>query len=489
MKTQILNLGKDSLIYGVGSVITRFIGLLMLPLFTAYLTPEEYGVLAMLALLSMVVQPIFGLGLGAAMGPCYFESDDAQNKSTVIWTTFLIHILSSALLVIVGFAFPSHIAELVGLSSEQDQLITLSLTSCAFSILTTSIATRLQFERQAKHYVAVTLITAVTTIFVSVITIVILGWGVRGMVIGHLFGNLITLLTLTYIVLRTTKIFVSKIIAKELIRNGFPLIPSFVFIFILMHANKFIIEWKLGLDAVGLYSIGFNIGMTISIITGGISVAWYPFFLKFMNRQSEVNEIFSKIFSYYIIGVGLLCLFYFLFAKSIVELLTQQDYHSTYHLVGFIAIANFSQTLFVFFLPGLYFNKEVKYVSLIQGFAALLSIPLNYYFIIEFGVVGAAVGLALSNTLMAIFLYIWNVINKSRYPYVNYEWPRIFRFLIMLLFICIMNECISANGIAYEVAKSISITTLAIILTFYLLTKNEKYFLLNLLKFKGVVKK
>ena len=45
MKQQILSLGKDSLIYGVGSVIIRFTGLLLLPLFTAYLSPEEFGVL------------------------------------------------------------------------------------------------------------------------------------------------------------------------------------------------------------------------------------------------------------------------------------------------------------------------------------------------------------------------------------------------------------------------------------------------------------
>lgn len=79
MKQQILNLGKDSLIYGVGSVVTRFIGLLTLPIFTAYLTPEEYGVLAMLGLLTMVAQPVFSLGLAAAMGPSYFRSDCPLN--------------------------------------------------------------------------------------------------------------------------------------------------------------------------------------------------------------------------------------------------------------------------------------------------------------------------------------------------------------------------------------------------------------------------
>ena len=75
MRQVILSLAKDSMVYGVGSVITRFIVLITLPLFTTYLKPEEYGVLAMLAILTMLAQPVFSLGLSAAMGPSYFEED------------------------------------------------------------------------------------------------------------------------------------------------------------------------------------------------------------------------------------------------------------------------------------------------------------------------------------------------------------------------------------------------------------------------------
>lgn len=485
MKQQILSLGKDSLIYGVGSVVTRFIGLITLPLFTAYLTPDEYGVLAMLALLTMVIQPIFSLGLGASMGPCYFERDDNQNKSTVVWTTLLIHTLSSSFLIVIGWTYPALIAKLVRLSSEHYLLIGLSLTGCAFTIMATAITARVQFEKQAKLYVVVTLITALTAILVSILTVVYLGWGVKGMVIGQLSGNAITLLAFLFIALRNTKPVMSSIMAKELIRHGFPLIPSFVFIFVIMHFNKYILEWRLGLDAVGVYSVGFNLGMTMSIITGGIATAWFPFFLKYINRQSEANEIFSRIFTYYIFGIGLLSLFYFIFAKLVVVTLTQEAYHSAYHLIGFVAIANFSQTLFGFFLPGLYFNKEVKYVSIVQGVAALFSLPLNYYLIIEIGVLGAAIGLAISNTLMAALMYGWNIVNKSRYPCVSYEWIRVFSFFAVACGIYVANEYIAVTTMIYEVAKSVVIAALAVIATFYLLNYSEKQFLLSRCKLFG----
>jgi O-antigen/teichoic acid export membrane protein len=483
MKQQILGLAQDSLIYGVGSLVTRFISLLTLPLFTAYLTPDEYGVLAMLALLTMVTQPIFSLGLGAAMGLVYFERDDSQNKSSVVWTTLLIHTLSSAFLIVIGWTYPALIAKLVRLSTEQNLLIGLSMTGCAFTIMATAVAARVQFEKQAKLYVAVTLITALTAILVSVLTVAYLGWGVKGMVIGQLSGSAITLLAFLFIALRYTKPVITSVMAKELIRQGLPLIPSFAFIFIIMHGNKYILEWKSGLDAVGIYSIGFNLGMTISIVTGGIATAWFPFFLKYINRQSEAKKLFPRILTYYIFGVGLLSLFYFIFAKLVVVSLTHEAYHGAYQLIGFIAIANFSQTLFNFFLPGLYFNKEVKYVSIVQGLAAVLSLPLNYYLIIEMGVLGAAIGLAIANTLMAAFLYGWNILNKSRYLSFDYEWTRVFGFFAMACGIYVVNEYTLVTTIDLEIMKSLAMALLAIFFVYLLLTNSEKQFLLSRYKY------
>jgi len=479
MKQQILSLGKDSLIYGVGSVITRFIGLFTLPLFTAYLTPAEYGVLAMLALLTMVVQPLFGLGLSAAMGPCYFEREDVQNKSTVVWTTFIIHTLSSAFLIVIAWSSPDFIAKLVRLSPEHNLLIGLSITGCAFTIMATAIAQRVQFEKQAKLYVAVTMITALTAILVSILTVVFLGLGVKGMVIGQLCGNIITLLAFIFIALRHTERLVSSAMAKELIRQGFPLIPSFAFVFILMHGNKYILEWRLGLEAVGIYSIGFNIGMTMSIVTGGIATAWFPFFMKYINRVSEAREIFSRIFTYYVLGVGLLTLFYFIWAKPVVVQLTNEAYYSAYPVIGFVAVANFFQTLFVFFLPGLYFCKELQYVSLVQGSAAFLSLPLNYYLINEAGVLGAAIGLASSNILMAVLMYGWNIVNRLRYPSIKYERGRVLCFSALAFAIFVTNEYSLAVTTAPDIVRSIVLASVAVAATFLLLTDSEKKWLLT----------
>ena len=347
MKQQILSLGKDSLIYGVGSVIIRFTGLLLLPLFTAYLSPEEFGVLAMLVMLSMIAQPLFSLGLGAAIGPSYFDGDNPDIKAKAIWTAFAIHCVTASSLVIVGWSLPVGLGRLVMLPSEHALLVSVSLTSCALTILATALTQRVQFEKQARLYVVITAITAVAAILVSVVTVVYLEWGVFGVMVGQLAGNVISFIAFLQIALKATRPSFSLATAKELLRLGLPLVPGFVFLFILMQANRYILEQHAGLVAVGIYSIGFNLGTAITIATSGIATAWYPFFMSYMEKQAEVRVIFGRIFTYYVFTIGFLCLLFFLAAKPVIILLTQEEFYDAAEVVGFVALAHFFQTAFI----------------------------------------------------------------------------------------------------------------------------------------------
>jgi O-antigen/teichoic acid export membrane protein len=122
-------------------------------------------------------------------------------------------------------------------------------------------------------------------------------------------------------------------------------------------------------------------------------------------------------------------------------------------------------------------------VSIVQGITALISLPLNYYLIINIGVLGAAIGLAISSTLMAALMFGWNVINKLRYPRFNYEWIRVFSFFAVACVIYFVNEYIAVTTMSYEVIKSVTIAMLAVILTFFLLNYREKKLFLSRCKF------
>jgi O-antigen/teichoic acid export membrane protein len=484
MKKELLSLGNDILIYGIGSVLLRFIGVFTLPLFTSYLSPEEYGVLAMLTLLAMVVQPIFGLGLSAAIGPSYFESTDLEGKSKVVWSSFLISLVSVMVLLLSSWFFSASIGRIILLPGAYIPLISLSLFGCGFTILATPFIQRVQFEKKVSFYITITIVSTLCSILVSVYLVVYRLQGLKGMLWGQLAGNFITCIVFMLEALKRTKLKICVQSIKTLLRLGLPLVPAFALVFVLMHSNKYILKLLSGLDAVGIYSIGFSLGSTISLVTNGVSSAWYPFFMGFINRQEEVNSLFGRVTSYYVVGGGYLCLLFVLFAKPVVLLLSQSSFHEAHVVVGAVAVANFAQTLFYFFLPGVYFRKEIKFVAVVQGIAVILSMPLNYFLIRYFSVLGAGIGLALSNLMMAALMYLWNLWNQDRYININYEFKRIGLFFLMISIIVLVYFMLPSTVVMFEFIKSIVFSCLGIIGVIMLLNKQERSFLFKKLSNK-----
>jgi O-antigen/teichoic acid export membrane protein len=450
VKNKILNLGKDAIVYGCGSAITSFLGLFLLPIFTSYLNPKEYGVIAILALITLVAQSVFSLGLSLAMAPKYFDCDDSINKNKVVWTIFIINITSISILLFLSWLFINQIANMVGLSDEFIPLITLSLIGCSLVILANPFALVVQYEKQSVIYVMVTFTTAIIAIIVSGVTVVFFHWGIKGMVIGQLAGNAANFVIFFFIILNKNKPAISIPMGKDLLQKSLPLIPGFIFLFLLMHGGKFILGLHDGLNDLGIYSIGFNLGMTISIVTGGIVTAWHPFFMNYIKRPHEAEIIFGRIFTYYIFGSGLLSLIYFMAAKLTVMILTNEAFYDSYKVVGLVATGNYFMGMYRFFLTGMYLKNELYMQSIIQGVAFLLLIPIMFFFVIYIGVIGAALSVAIGHFLLAFLAFYWNIYRRNRYISIKYEWRRIYYFSFIyittsLLFLTISFDTILGN--------------------------------------------
>ena len=449
MNNIILQFGKDSLVYGIGSVINRFIGLLMLPLFTSYLNPDEYGILAMLALMTMVVHPIFSLGLSAAMGAFYFEKPNPKTKGEVVYTVCFINVICAFILLILAWSFSEFICDILNIERSYSNLVGLSLTGTSLLIISTAFMQKIQFEKKPLTYVGITLSSAFAAIIISLFTITMLHWGVFGMVLGQLIGNFMSFLCFFIFGTKDISPSLNKKLIPELLNLGLPMVPSLGFILIIMHFNKYILQVFSDLHTVGVYSIGFNLGMALSILTSGITTAWYPFFMEYINKQDEAKKVFPKVVKYYIYIVGIICIAFFIFAKPIVYILTAQPYHEAWLVVGFIAAANFISTIFNFLLPGVYFHKEIKILPLIQGATVIILIPITFLFINHFNMLGAAISVMFGNILMVLLMYLWNQYRGRNIYYVELEWKKIISILLCFVSIIIFYHSIPKNLIVY----------------------------------------
>ena len=329
-------------------------------------------------------------------------------------------------------------------------------------------------------------LSALVSVTVSVYTVVHLEFGFIGLIYGQLAGSSFSFLFFFILGSKATTYVIRLQTMKEALRLGIPLVPSFAFVFILMHSNKYILEYYYGLDSVGVYSVGFNLGVTISIITSAISKAWYPFFINYISRKSDCRIIFGRILTYYMYLVGLICSTYFIFAKPVVIMLADEKFHDSYMVVGFVALAHFIQVVFNFFLPDLYFSKKVKYVSVVQGLSAVVSLPIFIFMIKYYSIIGCAVGICISNLIAAIFLYVWNKTLLKDCLRIKYQWFRILCALCLFCMTVCMYSILPRMSFYSEIIKSIVCLSILSVVCM-LICLNEKQYLKS--SIKNVIKK
>lgn len=482
MRQPFWRLAKGTLVYGIGGTLNRLIGFLLLPLFTSYLTPVDYGISSILGLIAFLVTPMFSLGVGASIGIFYFQGNSREKKKMTIWTTFIMLTVSVSVLAVFGSLFAREISALAFGTPQYGYLVKISLITTCLTILCLPFGLYFQFEEEAKLFVVLATISTLVTIGFSILMVVFLKRGVEGLIVSGLIGQAITLALFFLPVFLRIKFGFSRRLCNEILKLGIPLIPAFAFLYVIQHGNKYLLQWFGGLSEVGVYTIGFNLGAVMSLLVNGFTNAWMPYFMSFIGKEEEASTLFGRILTYYVFIFGSISLLFYVFAKPVVMLMTTRAFWESYKVVGFSASAQFLMGAFSILVAGLYFAREVKYVTPIQALSALVSVGLNLAFIPFLGLLGAAIALMMSALMMNILQQAWNFKQRSHYLRIRYEWKRISWFAMVYAGFVVLLLLKRNVSWPVEILISTIATGILPIPLYALLNQEERTTLWNLLK-------
>ncbi len=479
MKEHILKLGGNAVVYGVGGLLSRFISFLLLPLFTAYLTPSDYGVAGMMATFNLVITPLAGLGLGVSAGLVYFEKTSPAKKAATLWTALALLSLASVVLFSMTALLARPLSQLFFQTPKYGHYVLLSaLSTCLFNTFATVAQMHLQFEQRAKTFVLLNLASSLTGIALSVVLIVFLRRGVLGLLESNVLAPLV-MMPLYAWQLRRLPLGLQRPVASELLRLGLPMIPSSVFMYALMQSSRYLLQHFHGLADVGIYSIGFNLGMVPDIVVSGFCSAWYPFFMSFINDQQKAAPIFARVISYYCLGVGALVLLFFTASRPLVMIMTQPAFHMAYQVIGWTAAAVYFRGVFIALTPPVYFAKEVRLVAVSQGVAFLVSIAAGWLLIPSGHILGAAVALAAGMFSLPLLQALWNRLRRKDYLAIPYERRRLVLFSLIFAGYAAAFSAPRRLSLPVEILISLTASALLTTLLFLLLHHEEKASLLN----------
>jgi O-antigen/teichoic acid export membrane protein len=368
-----IGLIDNSKIYAMGNLFQRLFGLISLPLFTSYISPSDFGVFAIFSTLSLFLVPVFSFGITASMGVFYFATNCKKEREEVIWSGIFVALVSCIVLFTFSLIFVDLIARLAGDGPKNSLFVIVTAISSIFTIFSSPLLLKLQFESRAKQFVCNSFAIALLNLVSSATMVVIFDMGVEGLFFGQLAGQVGGAILLVLFSNFKTKFNISSNLywVGALLKQGLPLIPSFFLMFLLQNGIRYSLEARVGSSAVGIYSVGSNIGTAVSIFTAAVVSAWTPWALTLASDWVNHRRLICLRLTQYLMIGSLLIGLVFLFARPVISIIVAPAFNDAWTVVGLSAASTFLMSFSSLLLTRIYLIKRVYLVLIPQFFGAV----------------------------------------------------------------------------------------------------------------------
>jgi len=422
---------SHSAIYGIGTVITQLVGFVMLPVYTRYLTPADYGILELITVTNSVLGILISVGVASAIIRFYYDYDDAQYRNSVISTSAILYLISGLLAAVVLFNIVGSISYLVIGSEEYAGYFRIAFTYLLISGFGNIADTYFRVNKRAGLYVTLSILRLISLLSLNIYFVVIAKAGV----VGILYSQMLTFLAFSMIVmipiLWRTGLRFSTTLAKDILKFSLPLVPSNILRIVINESDRVFIRVLLSVADTGIFGLALKLGNGILMLVA------YPFNLAFMQRRFEIirradaNITFTRVFTYFSLLIFFLGLGLSIFAKQIVIVMTTPTFYRAGTFVPFIVLYCVIFSFRFHFDFGIFWSKKTYYEVYINMVIVIINLACNYFFIKSFGLFGAVYSKCLTHTFHTILVYVVG----SRLYKIEYEFKRVAKaFAIAIVF-------------------------------------------------------
>ena len=375
--------------YLVTHALRLDIPFLLLPLLTAYLTPAEYGVLALFQALVQFALPLTPMNVDAAVSIAYFRCE-RQHLPSYLSTALLAPLGTTALLV----ALLATAAKFVSAATEIPVWWVVAIPAFGLVQLLPNVVLRLyQARRQPLAYAGFSLGLATLNIVLSLLGVVALGWGWPGRMYG-IFLSCLVFSVAGLAVLYKMGYLSRRIQRQHLVdvaRFSLFLVPHSLGGSLIALSDRFLLSAMVGVEAVGAYTVGFQIGSALLLVGTSLNQAWAPYLFGRLGAIDAKGRVQLVRQSYLIAGVLVLAFVALLAVMPLIfSHLVSPSFSGSRHFAVWIALGSLFNCFYFFVGNYIFYEKKTYLLSCLTLGNALLNICLNYLWIGKYGAIGAS---------------------------------------------------------------------------------------------------
>ncbi len=411
--------------YTAASILSKLIAVGLLPLYTRHLSTADYGAAELLFAAVVTASIVVRLGLIESVLRFYYREDEDQAR--IVGTTFSGLFWFATLGALIALPFAGPLSELV-LDEPQPGLARIAIGGLWVLTMFEYMLTLYRLDERARAYFVTTITNVFATIALTVVLVVGLGEGARGLLLGSYISGAVFVLGMIFEQRRRLTLRLEVPLLRRLMRFGLPTMPAEVSLYLLNFADRLIITrtvgGRAGLAEAGLYSVGVKFAQAVNVLVRGFQLAWPPLAYS-IRDDDEARRTYATVITLFLAGCAWLVVGLWLLAIYLVRFFLAPKFFGAYEVIGLVAAGVTLYALYMVMVVVLGRTGRTEF-NLPAALAALVSnVALNLILVPPLGIVGA--GLALVGSyLVVVALMYW--FTERLFP-VPYEWGRLARLL------------------------------------------------------------
>lgn len=416
------SVGRHAVLYAVGNIVSKAVAFVMLPVYTRYLTPADYGIAALIEMTLDVVAIIAGAQIAQGVFRFYHKADTADARRAVISSTLgLLSVTYCVMGVAVFIAAPS-LSHLVFDTGTHATLIRLAAVSfAAQSMILVPLAYARVLERSGL-VVGAMIVKLLLAVGLNIVFVVWLRFGLLGVFLSNLASNAILALWLGTWTVRQVGLTIQPGLARSLARYGVPLVGVQAATFTMTFSDRYFLQASGSESVVGLYNLAYQFGFLLLMLGFvPIEMIWGP--RRFhVARSANPGPVLATAFrlinvSVFTIGVGIA-----LFVGDMLRLMSTPPFHPAANVVPIILIAYVFHGWAMMHDIGVLLTERTEYLTIANWVAAFVALAGFAVLIPRYQATGAGLAAILAFGTRWALTYVFS---QRLWP-VRYDWTPVF---------------------------------------------------------------
>ncbi len=416
-------LARGSLLVTVANLVPRAGAFLLLPIYARFLGQADFGTVSLAGSAALLLAIAYRLGLDASLLRMHGD-DSGPGRRQLYATTAALTLVAAAAGTLLGAVASVALGPRV-----DDDLLPLLLVTLAIGA-----ANAFQFvpsvwfratDRMGR-YLGLALGAFMAVVVVTVALVVVMRLGALGSLLGQLAGATVMAGAAAVILWRQRPWAYRSDIARRSLAFGLPLLPHTLAGWLLNLSDRWLLGLFLGLTAaqtlaaIGVYSLGYQLGYAISLIAVSFNAAWMPF-LYAIGDGPAGPRVIREAMTIVVTAFFALAACLSILAPDLIGLIAPPEWAAAADVTVIVAFAAAVNAAALMFASGLYLARSTGRLPLVTAAAAIVSVALNVVLIPRLGIIGAAVSTLVAYAVLAAGTW-W--LASQRHP-LRLDWGRL----------------------------------------------------------------